>query len=115
MPFIALSRHFCAKKCRDSAGNVVADCSHTIQGWIFFQCFCCTRPAWHEGSGSATAHANTARGNSVCNSGAVDDPTRDPYDIINGVNVSGTTNVSDCSALPAKAMAVIKAAGVRAV
>ena len=100
--------------------NVVADCPHTMFGWIFFQCFSCTKLGWHETNGSATAHSNTASGNSVCNSGIQGHPniwasdlSRDPFNVIGGINVTGTINVSDCSALPPKGTAVITAAGVR--
>ena len=87
--------------------NVVVNTPHTSMGWLFFQYF-----QGQASTGGAAAHDNTAHRNTICNSGPPPKP-RDPWDEVNGVNVTGTVNVTDCSALPAAARAVVEAAGPR--
>ena len=88
--------------------NVVVNTAHTVFGWIFFQYFASKGGVL----AGATAHDNTAHGNTVCNSGPPPQP-RDPLDETNGTNVTGTVNVSDCAALPPAAAAIVAAAGPR--
>ena len=87
--------------------NVVLNTAHTLMGWVFFQYF-----ASQAAGGGAAAHDNTAHGNTICNSGPPP-KARDPLDEVNGSNVTGTVNVTDCSTLPAAARAVVAAAGPR--
>jgi hypothetical protein len=89
--------------------NVVVNTSHTEYGWLFFQYF-----KGKEGKASAQAHDNTAHNNTICNAGPPP-PNRDPYDEVNGTNVTGTANVTggDCNDLPQLAKGVVLAAGPR--
>ena len=89
--------------------NVVLNTPHTSMGWLFFQFF-----KSQAATGGAAAHDNTARRNTICNSGPPPMP-RDPWDEVDGPNVTGTVNVTDCSAIPPTARAVVKAAGPRGV
>ena len=41
------------------------------------------------------------------------DMSRDPYDEVSGINVTGTINVSDCTRLPPLAAEVVSEAGPR--
>ena len=87
--------------------NVVVNTAHTFNGWLFFQ--------WAggpTGGPGCQAHDNTAHGNTICNSGPPSQ-SRDPLDEVNGPNVTGTVNVSDCLRLPLAAAAVVAAAGPR--
>lgn len=89
--------------------NVIVNTANTLNGWLFFQ--------WAggpTGGPGCRAHDNTAHGNTICNSGPPSQ-SRDPLDEVNGPNVTGTVNVSDCSRLPLVAGAVVVAAGPRKV
>lgn len=94
--------------------NVVVNTSNTLNGWLFFQYF----------SGKAShgqAHDCTAANNTICNTGPVPTP-RDPWDEVNGPNVSNTVNMTaqatrfngDClPVLPSAAAQVVREAGPR--
>eukprot|EP00037_Helgoeca_nana_P017943 m.171137 g.171137 ORF g.171137 m.171137 type:complete len:748 (-) comp24220_c0_seq1:311-2554(-) len=95
--------------------NVVINTSHLAFGWIFFQYF-----AGKTSHGQA--HDNTAANNTICNAGPVP-PQRDPWDEVNGSNVTGTVNVtalaihtfggSCLQALPQFAADVVRESGPR--
>jgi hypothetical protein len=91
--------------------NVVVDTPHMYEGWMFFQPGPWASPSYN-GPPGGVAINNTARNNTVCNSGAVP-PSRNPFERIPGPNVTGTVNVSDCANLPAAARDVIANAGPR--
>lgn len=87
--------------------NVVINTRNTKQGWLFFQFF-----DGQAATGGAAAHDNVAHSNTICNSGPPPRP-RDPWDEVQGPNVTGTVNLSDCSAIPPATRAIMKAAGPR--
>ena len=92
--------------------NVVVDTPHMYEGWLFFQPGPWAAPSYAGPMGGAAIN-NTARQNTICNSGAIP-PSRNPFERIPGPNVTGTINVSDCAAdLPAAARGVVGSAGPR--
>ena len=120
--------------------NAIVDTPHTSQGWIFFQYFGAS-PTAGAAAHDNTAHRNTICNGGpppkprdpcaapvqtyICNAHieiCIQIPRVQTsrahyerrYDEVNGSNVSGTVNLTDCSALPAAARAVIHAAGPRA-
>jgi hypothetical protein len=93
--------------------NVVTDTAYLKMGWIFFQYFA----GVHNHGGEA--HDNYAHNNTICNAGPVPQ-ARDPWDEVNGTNVTGTTNVTAAAAgrgciaaLPPMAASVVAEAGPR--
>ena len=91
--------------------NVVVNTPHMYEGWLFFQPGPWASPNY-DGPMGGIAHNNTAKNNTICNSGAVP-PSRNPFERIPGPNVTGTVNVTNCAELSAAARGVVSNAGPR--